>query len=145
VTEVLVSLGEPLTTRHPLSVTVAYHDACHLAHGQGVRSQPRELLRAIPGLTLVSVTDGEVCCGSAGVYNLLQPGAATDLGDRKAAALRATGADVVVAGNPGCLLQISAALRRGDGSPPAVMHTVELLDASLRGVPIPRARPISSI
>ena len=133
-TEVLVSLGEPLAVRHPLPLAVAYHDACHLANGQGVRSQPRDVLRSIPELTLLSAADGDVCCGSAGVYNLLQPGTAAELGDRKARALRATGADVVAAGNPGCLLQIAAALGRdGAGSAPAVMHTVELLDASLTG------------
>jgi glycolate oxidase iron-sulfur subunit len=136
VTEVLVGLGAPLAPRHPLPLTVAYHDACHLLHGQRVRQPPRELLGAIPGLTVVPVTDAETCCGSAGVYNLLQPTAAAQLGDRKAAALIATGADVVAAGNPGCLLQIEAALRRrGGAAMPRVRHTVQLLDASLRGQP----------
>jgi glycolate oxidase iron-sulfur subunit len=133
VTEVLASLGEPLAERHPLPLTVAYHDACHLSNGQGVRAQPRELLRAIPGLTLVSPTDADVCCGSAGVYNLLQPKAAQELGARKAAALLATDADVVAAGNPGCLLQIAAAMRADGQTPLPVRHTVELLDASLAG------------
>lgn len=133
VTELLVSLGEPLARRHPLPVTVAYHDACHLSHGQGVRAQPRDLLAGIPGLRLVSPVDADVCCGSAGVYNLLEPATAAELGARKAAALRATGADVVAAGNPGCLLQIAAALRAADAARPAVLHTVQLLDASLRG------------
>jgi glycolate oxidase iron-sulfur subunit len=142
VTELLVSLGEPLAPRHPLNLTVAYHDACHLSHGQRVRIPPRELLRSIPGVTLVSPVDADTCCGSAGVYNLLQPGAATDLGDRKATALLGTRADVIVAGNPGCLMQIAAALRRAPadtGDRPALMHTVELLDASLRGSPTPLA------
>lgn len=133
VTEVLVSLGEPLAPRHPLPLTVAYHDACHLSHGQGVRTQPRQLLGAIPELRLVSPADTDVCCGSAGVYNLLRPATAAELGARKAAALRATGADVVAAGNPGCLLQIAASLRATGATEPTVMHTVELLDASLRG------------
>jgi glycolate oxidase iron-sulfur subunit len=134
VTEVLVELGEPRAPRHRLDLTVAYHDACHLSHGQGVRAQPRALLSAIPGLRLVSPVDSDVCCGSAGVYNLLEPEPAARLGGRKATALRATGADVVVAGNPGCLLQIAAALRRDGGPALPTRHTVELLDASFRGV-----------
>jgi len=135
VTEVLVGLGEPLATRHPVPLTVAYHDACHLSNGQGVRAQPRELLRSIPDLRLVSAVDSEVCCGSAGVYNLLEPEPAAELGARKAAGLRATGADVVTAGNPGCLLQITAALRRDGGPALPTMHTVELLAASLTNTP----------
>jgi glycolate oxidase iron-sulfur subunit len=134
VTEVLAA-EPPTAPRQPLPLTVAYHDACHLAHGQNVRSEPRELLRGIPGLRLVPIptSEADVCCGSAGVYNLLAPRPATALGARKAAAIRATGAQVVVAGNPGCLLQIRTALD-GDGGPPVpTLHTVELLDASLRG------------
>jgi glycolate oxidase iron-sulfur subunit len=134
VSELLVSLGGPLARRHPVPLTVAYHDACHLSHGQSIRNQPRQLLRSVPGVRLVSPPDAEVCCGSAGVYNLLQPVPAGELGDRKAAAIRSTGADVVVAGNPGCLLQISAALRRDRGPAIPTLHTMELLDASLRGV-----------
>lgn len=133
ITEVLVELGEPLAARHPVPMTVAYHDACHLSHGQRVRSQPRQLLAQIPSLKLVPVADADMCCGSAGVYNLLQPEAASELGARKAAALRASGARAIVAGNPGCLLQISAALRRDGGVDIPTMHTVELLDASLSG------------
>jgi glycolate oxidase iron-sulfur subunit len=132
VTEVLA--GTPAAHRHPVALTVAYHDACHLAHGQGVRSQPREVLRSIPGLRLVPIasTDADVCCGSAGVYNLLSPVPAAQLAARKAAAIRATGADAVVAGNPGCLLQIRAALDADGGPPVPTLHTVELLDRSLR-------------
>ncbi|HET6215276.1 MAG TPA: heterodisulfide reductase-related iron-sulfur binding cluster [Micromonosporaceae bacterium] len=131
VAEFLDALGEPLARRHPLRLTVAYHDACHLSHGQGVRAQPRALLAGIPGVRLVSPADPDTCCGSAGVYNLLQPDTATQLGATKAARLLDTGADVIAAGNPGCLLQIQAAL--GAGSGPPVYHTIELLDASLRG------------
>jgi glycolate oxidase iron-sulfur subunit len=134
VTEFLAELGEPVAPRHPLELTVAYHDACHLSHGQGVRGQPRAVLRSIPGLRVVSPTDADVCCGSAGVYNLLEPEPAAQLGARKAAALRATGADVVVAGNPGCLLQIAASMRTDGGPVIPTRHTIELLDASLRGV-----------
>ncbi len=146
VAEFLADLG-PVARRHPLPLTVAYHDACHLAHAQGVRDQPRALLAAIPGLRLVEVGDGGTCCGSAGVYNLLQPEAAWELGLRKADAVRAAaaaGAELLVSANPGCSLQITAAL--GDASVPknhpaahnrAVMpvaHTAEVLDASIRGL-----------
>lgn len=135
VTELLVELG-PVAQRHPLPVTVAYHDACHLSHAQGVRSQPRQLLRGIPGLELKEVADGDICCGSAGVYNLLNPEPARELGDRKAANVAATGAQLLVTANPGCLLQITAALQRAGTSIPTA-HTVEVLDASLRGLPPP--------
>lgn len=139
VTEVLAA-AEPVAPRHPLPVTVAYHDACHLSHGQGVRSQPRTLLQAIPGLRLVPIPsmEADVCCGSAGVYNLLSPDSAARLGARKATAIRSTGADVVVAGNPGCLLQIQAALAADAGPRLPTRHTVELLDASLRGASLDR-------
>jgi glycolate oxidase iron-sulfur subunit len=134
ITEFLATL-DPIAPRHPLPVTVAYHDACHLAHGQGVRDAPRRLLRGIPQLRLVPIPPGEaeVCCGSAGVYNLLRPAQAGQLGARKAAALRDTGAQVVAAGNPGCLLQLRAALADDEGPPLATLHTIELLDASLAG------------
>ncbi|MBX6767930.1 MAG: 4Fe-4S dicluster domain-containing protein [Actinomadura rubrobrunea] len=130
--EYLVELG-PRAERHPLPVTVAYHDACHLSHAQGVRAQPRALLAGIPELTVREVADPDICCGSAGTYNLFQPEAAAELGDRKAAAVRATEAELLVAANPGCAMQISGALaRRGVRLP--VAHTAEILDASLRGL-----------
>src|SRR5690606_40334830 len=81
-TELLAELG-PVAERHPLPVQIAYHDACHLAHGQGIRSQPRELLRSIPELELREINRAELCCGSAGIYNLLNPQTARELGDRK--------------------------------------------------------------
>src|SRR5438876_3865853 len=127
--------GGPQAARHELPVRVAYHDACHLAHAQRIRQQPRDLLQAIPGLELAEVGDGAMCCGSAGVYNLLQPEAARELGERKAAAVRATGAALVVSANPGCSLQIAAALADTDGTAPAVAHIAEVLDASIRGRP----------
>jgi glycolate oxidase iron-sulfur subunit len=131
ISEVLVDLG-PVAERHPLPVRIAYHDACHLAHAQGVRAQPRSLLTGVPGLELLEITEGDLCCGSAGVYNLLAPDAARPLGDRKAERVLATGADLLVTANPGCLMQVQAALsRRGTSMPMA--HTVEVLDASLRG------------
>jgi glycolate oxidase iron-sulfur subunit len=135
VSEFLAELG-PVAPRQPLPWTVAYHDACHLAHGQGIVDAPRALLAGVPDLRVVEVPDGGTCCGSAGVYNLLQPRPAAELGDRKAAAILATGAELVAAGNPGCALQIAAALRRA-GSPLKVRHTVELLDAALRPAPQP--------
>ena len=129
--------GGPRAARHELPVTVAYHDACHLAHAQRIRQQPRDLLAAIPGVRLVEVGDSGTCCGSAGVYNLLQPEAARELGERKAAAIQATGADLVVSGNPGCSLQIAATLASTGGATPAVAHIAEVLDASIRGLPVP--------
>jgi len=135
VTEILAELG-PVAPRHPLEVTVAYHDACHLAHAQGVRSQPRELLGAIPGLELREIAEAEICCGSAGIYNILNPEPAQALGDRKAANIVATGASVLVTANPGCLMQVAAAIERS-GHPMAMAHTVEVLDASIRGASLP--------
>jgi glycolate oxidase iron-sulfur subunit len=123
---------EPRAERHPLELTVAYHDACHLAHAQGVRQPPREVLRSIPGLELVEPAEWELCCGSAGIYNVMQPEAAEKLGKRKAANLIATGAQVIAAANPGCTMQIAAHL---DGRPIPVVHPIELLDRSLRGAP----------
>jgi glycolate oxidase iron-sulfur subunit len=132
--EFLAEIG-PVARRHPLPVTAAYHDACHLAHAQRITSQPRELLRAIPGLNLVEVADAGTCCGSAGVYNLLQPEAASELGARKAASVLATGAPLLISANPGCSLQIASALaERGEDI--AVAHTAEVLDASIRGRPL---------
>jgi len=133
VSEFLADL-EPHAVRHALKLSVAYHDACHLAHAQGVRSQPRDLLGAIPSLELCEVAEGEVCCGSAGTYNLLQPHAATELGDRKARNILDTGAELLVAANPGCMMQVVAAIRRAGKQLP-VAHTIEVLDASIRGVP----------
>jgi glycolate oxidase iron-sulfur subunit len=131
VTEVLVELG-PVAPRHPLEVSVAYQDACHLAHAQGVRSQPRELLGAIPGLELREIAEPELCCGSAGIYNILNPEPARELGDRKAGNIVATGARLLVTANPGCLMQVTAAIERS-GHPMGMAHTVEVLDASIRG------------
>lgn len=123
---------EPRATRHPLSLRVAYHDACHLAHAQGIREEPRRLLAQVPGLSVSEIAEGEICCGSAGVYNLFQPANARVLGDRKAERVARTGAELLVAANPGCTMQIASALaRRGTHLPTG--HTIELLDASIRG------------
>ncbi len=117
-----------------MPLTVAFQDSCHLLHAQRVQSQPREVLRSIPGVELAEPAEPAICCGSAGIYNLVQPEAAAELGERKARHVAATGADVYASANPGCLVQVSAALRRAGQGRPA-LHPVELLDASLRGLP----------
>jgi glycolate oxidase iron-sulfur subunit len=129
----LLAEEPPQAVRQPLALRLAYHDACHLAHAQGVREEPRELLRAIPGVELLEPAEWELCCGSAGIYNLTQPEAAGELGRRKAANLLATGAEAIAAANPGCALQIAAHL------PPGTMpvhHPMTILDHSLRGAPL---------
>jgi glycolate oxidase iron-sulfur subunit len=105
---------------------VAYHDACHLANAQDVKREPRELLRAIPGLELIELPDGHLCCGSAGTYNLDQPEIASSLGEQKARAIIGTGADIVVSGNIGCLTQVAAHLAK-QKSRIKVLHTFQLL------------------
>ena len=134
VTEVLAELGT-VAPRHPLPVSIAYHDACHLGHAQGVRAQPRALLREIPGLELREIADAALCCGSAGIWNVLNPEPARELGDRKAANIAATGAAVLVTANPGCLMQVASSLQR-QGTEIALAHTVQVLDASIRGLPV---------
>ena len=119
--------------RMPLHVRVACHDACHLQHAQGVRAQPRALLAEIPGAHVLDIPEAPLCCGSAGIYNLVQPDTARALGDRKAALIAPLGADVVATGNPGCLLQLQSSLSRLGLHVP-VVHTIELLDASIRGL-----------
>ncbi len=112
---------------------VAYHDACHLSNGQGVRKEPRHLLKAVPGLRLVEVRDAHLCCGSAGTYNIDQPEIAASLGAQKARAVLATGATVVASGNIGCLTQLQMHLKRL-GSEVRVRHTVQVLrDAYVGG------------
>jgi glycolate oxidase iron-sulfur subunit len=123
---------DPVAKRTPLKRKVAYHDACHLAHAQGVRSQPRDLLRMIPGVELVDPPEWEMCCGSAGIYNLAQPEAAADLGRRKARNLLDTGAEIVAAANPGCAIQIAAHSERLGHRMP-VLHPMELLHMSITG------------
>lgn len=138
VTEILADLA-PRAPRHPVRARIAYHDACHLAHGQGVRSQPRQILDAIPGVELVPIGESDVCCGSAGIFNLVQPEMASSLGRRKAEQLAAANADLVVTSNPGCILQIRASSPSNQQAPP-VMHIVEVIDASIRGSDLPRTR-----
>jgi glycolate oxidase iron-sulfur subunit len=132
ISEVLTSF-EPRAQRHPLKLRVAFHDSCHLQHAQGVRSQPRALLAKIPDLQLAEIPEAAICCGSAGIYNLVQPDAANAIGDRKANLIAPLKADVVATGNPGCVLQLQASLAR-NGHPTPVLHTIQLLDASIRGI-----------
>jgi len=130
VSELLASV-RPRATRGPVPLRVVYHDACHLAHAQGVRSAPRELLNAIPDLELIEVgTERDVCCGSAGIYNLVQPDAAAELGARKARHLLDTGALAIAAGNPGCAAQLDMHLRQL-GCPLPIHHPVELVSRSI--------------
>jgi glycolate oxidase iron-sulfur subunit len=123
VSELLAAADLPLGT---LDVTATYHDACHLAHGQRIRREPRELLARIPGLRLVELAESELCCGSAGIYNLLEPEMADRLLARKIDRIAETGVGIVVSGNPGCLLQIAKGAR-ARGLDLEVLHPVELL------------------
>jgi glycolate dehydrogenase iron-sulfur subunit len=131
VTEALAE-GE-LPELHPIELTVAYQDSCHLRHAQRLPAAWRPHLERIPGLRVVEPAEQDLCCGSAGIYNVTQPDAARDLGDRKARNVLATDPDAYASANPGCLVQVSQALGRSDRPLPA-LHPVELLDASLRGV-----------
>ncbi len=152
--EVLDALG-PRAERHPVRARVAYHDACHLGHGQRVRDQPRAVLRTIPELEVVDIPEAAICCGSAGIYNMVMPHPASELGARKADNIRSVQPDIVVTANPGCLLQIGKHLaapamdgstadgRAQEGPEPdraglPLLHPVQLLDAAIRGVPVPR-------
>jgi glycolate oxidase iron-sulfur subunit len=133
----VVDVSELLTTpraeRHPLPLRVAFQDSCHLRHAQRVSTEPRAMLDAIPGLERLEPAEQEICCGSAGIYNIVQASAAAELGDRKAVQVLATAPDAYASGNPGCLVQVTAALRRA-GRPIPAFHPIELVDASIRGL-----------
>jgi glycolate oxidase iron-sulfur subunit len=131
VSEVLMEIGEPRARRHPIKARVVYHDACHLAHAQGVRAEPRALLAGIPGVDVLTPAEPEICCGSAGIYNLVQPEPAEQLGERKARHIAALKPDVIAAANPGCILQIAAAGRRL-GYDWEIVHPIELVDRSIK-------------
>ena len=122
--------------RHPIRARVAYHDACHLAHAQRIREQPRRLLSGIPGLELVEIPDGDQCCGSAGIYNLVQSESSGEIGTRKVDNVLSVSPDFLASANPGCTLQIQKLLRERGRALPAA-HPIEILDASLRGRPFP--------
>jgi glycolate oxidase iron-sulfur subunit len=132
VNELVAALGPPVAPRHPIAQRVAYQDACHLAHAQGIRQQPRDLLRSIPGLELLPLAEADICCGSAGIYNLVEPGTAQQLGDRKIRLIDAVKPDVIATANPGCTLQLRAAAARLGREWP-IRHPIEILDDSIRG------------
>ncbi|GAC1581469.1 MAG: heterodisulfide reductase-related iron-sulfur binding cluster [Candidatus Elarobacter sp.] len=134
VNEYLATL-EPRAPRAPLPMRVAYHDACHLAHAQRIRSQPRLLLRTIPGLELLEIPDGDQCCGSAGTYNLFQPESAHEVGVRKVDNVQSVAPDLVASANPGCTLQMQSILRER-GAELRAAHPIELLDAAINGTPL---------
>jgi glycolate oxidase iron-sulfur subunit len=131
--------GTELPELHPLELTVAYQDSCHLRHAQRLPAAWLPVLEQIPGLRIVEPAEQELCCGSAGIYNVVQPEAARELGDRKAGHVLATGAQAYASANPGCLVQVSQALRRVKQPLPA-LHPIELVDASIGGVPVGRLR-----
>jgi glycolate oxidase iron-sulfur subunit len=135
ISEILCELPA-LAPRHPLTMRVAYHDACHLRHAQAIFNEPRQLLATIPGLEVEEVAEALLCCGSAGVYNLLHPEPANELGNRKVENLLACKAEAVISANPGCLLQLMSSLRRRGMAAMPAYHMVELLDASIRNVPL---------
>jgi glycolate oxidase iron-sulfur subunit len=132
ISEILTILS-PQAERHALPMRAAFHDSCHLLHAQQLRTPPRSLLKAIPGLELVELPESNICCGSAGVYNLVEPETAHDLGQRKAEHVARAKAEILVSGNPGCLLQISKEMR-DLGQPIRALHFIEVIDASIRGV-----------
>lgn len=131
ITEILADLPAR-APRNPLRLRVAFHDSCHLQHAQNVQSQPRQLLASVPGVELLEIPESAVCCGSAGIYNLVQPEAANALGERKAKFIAELNTDVVATGNPGCLLQLQSSLAHMGRKTP-VVHTIQLVDASIRG------------
>jgi glycolate oxidase iron-sulfur subunit len=133
VTETLARLDGVRAARHSLPLSIAYHDACHLAHAQGVRREPRAVLESVPGLTVVPLAESEICCGSAGIFNLIEPEMGARLARRKVDNIALSGVQAVVTSNPGCILQIATGARTA-GRPIPVFHIVELVDASMRGV-----------
>ena len=134
VSEFLAEIGAA-AERHPLPLPIAYHDACHLGHAQGIRKQPRQVLKEIPGVEIREIKEAEICCGSAGIYNMVEPEPAAELGERKAKNILATGAGMLVTSNPGCMLQVQASLKKMGRDIPT-RHPMEVLDASIRGEPV---------
>ncbi|MDB4637532.1 MAG: heterodisulfide reductase-related iron-sulfur binding cluster [Planctomycetaceae bacterium] len=134
ISEFLMELG-PREPKGKIPLNAVYHDACHLCHAQQIRSQPRELLSMIPGLTLTPLAESEICCGAAGSYNLTEPEMADRLGQRKVKNILKGEPEAVITGNAGCSLQIQAVLRN-KGEPLPVYHPVDLLDCSYRCVPL---------
>jgi glycolate oxidase iron-sulfur subunit len=126
-------LVEPLENASGLDVRATYHDACHLAHGQRITLEPRQLLASIPNLTLVPLPEADMCCGSAGIYNITEPKMARTLLERKYDNVASTGASIVATGNPGCHAWIAQAARE-HGQQVRVLHTMELLEAAFVGL-----------
>jgi glycolate oxidase iron-sulfur subunit len=142
VQEFLAQVGL-VTPLHPLTegaLPIVYQDACHLLHGQKISLQPRQLLKQIPGVTLREPIDAALCCGSAGVYNMLHPEVSTELGQMKVRNLLNTGAALVASPNPGCSLQIQQHMA-GQGRAIPLFHPMELLDLSIRNLPLPSKKP----
>jgi glycolate oxidase iron-sulfur subunit len=135
----LLETTEPRARRNPLPLRAALQDSCHLRHAQRLPLAARASLRRIPGLEVVEPAEQDICCGSAGIYNIVQAGAARELGERKAQHVLATGAQVLASANPGCLVQLATTLRRL-GQPLPALHPIELVDASIRGLPAGRLR-----
>jgi len=127
-------LADELVKSKGLTTKATYHDACHLAHSQRIKSQPRSLLSSVPGLELIDLPEGDMCCGSAGIYNITQPKMARELLERKWKNIESTGASLAVLGNPGCHAWIAQAARERQ-SPIRVLHTAELLESSFSGLP----------
>jgi glycolate oxidase iron-sulfur subunit len=135
----LLAETSPRAPRHPLPLRAALQDPCHVRHAQGLQLAMRPALDRIPTLEVVEPSEQDLCCGSAGIYNVVQAEAARELGDRKAANVLATGAQIYASANPGCLVQVSQALRRAKHPLPS-LHPIELVDASIRGVAAGRLR-----
>jgi glycolate oxidase iron-sulfur subunit len=127
----LLEATRPRAPRHPLPIRVALQDPCHVRHAQRLPLASLDMLERIPGLDAAEPAEQDLCCGSAGIYNVIQPDAARELGDRKAGHVLATGAQAYASANPGCLVQVSQALRRARRPLPA-LHPIELVDASIR-------------
>jgi glycolate oxidase iron-sulfur subunit len=132
----------PIAPRHPLRARVAYHDSCHLAHAQGIRGAPRALLSGIPGLDLVEIPEGDQCCGSAGIYNLVEPESSEEIGTRKVDNVLSVRPDFLASANPGCTLQIQKLLRKR-GQTLSAAHPIEILDASIAGRQLPTGPAVS--
>jgi glycolate oxidase iron-sulfur subunit len=139
ISELIAELGFE-SPANPIRLKVAYHDSCHLQHAQGIRTQPRQLLNAIPGLEVMELAEAAICCGSAGIFNLVEPEPARQLADRKAQHIIDSGAQALVSANPGCLLHIASGLRRA-GHPLPVFHVVEFIDTALGTAPARVAKP----
>lgn len=135
VSEFLMELG-PIAPKGEIRLRATYHDACHLVHAQRIREQPRTLLATVPGLELLPLAESEICCGAAGSYNLTEPEMADRLANRKVQNILDTGAQAVITGNAGCSMQVQAALREAGREDIRVLHPIDVLDASYRGVSI---------